>query len=125
MLGSRRSSYGSRRSSYGLGGIASGPFMCSMNDLDWRRESLTNHTEDGANGSGCGNDNLICQCFQCAAVNATRAKEANTNKGHGNATSLDTSNRITCGRVCASAPTSRYGPIIFFNSIYSSKLYDN
>jgi hypothetical protein len=85
-----------------------------MNDLDWRRDSLTNHTEDGANGSGCGNDNLICQCFQCAAVNATKVKEASISKGYENAASLDTSNRITCGRVCASAPTSRYASITYF-----------
>ena len=111
-LGSRRSSYGSRRSSYGLGGMTSGPYMCSMNDLDWRRDCLISHgNEDGVNiqgGGGCGNDNLVCQCFQCAAVNATKVEAASIGKGNTNSSSLEPSNRITCGRVCASAPTSRY-----------------
>ena len=79
-----------------------------MNDLDWRRDSLNNHIEDGATGSGCGNDNLICQCFQCAAVNATKAKEASASNESENTATMDTSTTITCGRVCASAPTSRY-----------------
>ena len=106
--GSRRSSYGSRRSSYGLGGMASGPFVCSMNDLEWRRDSLTSYIEGGTNRDGCGNDNLVCQCFQCAAVNATKVEAASTNKKYINANCLEPSNRITCGRICASAPTSRY-----------------
>ena len=111
MIGSRRSSYGSRRSSYGLGGMTSGPYMCSMNDLDWRRDSLVSHgIENGEipQRGGCGNDNLVCQCFQCAAVNATKAEAASVGKGNTNISSLEPSNRITCGRVCASAPTSRY-----------------
>ena len=86
--------------------------MCSMNDLDWRRDSLINHgIEDGANpqGGGCGNYNLVCQCFQCAAVNATKVEAASIGKGNANISALEPySNRITCGRVCASAPTSRY-----------------
>ena len=91
--------------------MSGGPFMCSMNDLDWRRDSLPNHIEDGGNRGrgGCGNDNLVCQCFQCAAVNATKAEAAKgTIKGVSNANCLESSNSITCGRVCASAPTSRY-----------------
>ena len=91
-----------------MGGMTSGPYMCSMNDLDWRRDSLVSHgIEDGANhqGGGCGNDNLVCQCFQCAAANATKAS---IGKGNTNVSSLEPSTRITCGRVCASAPTSRY-----------------
>ena len=91
--------------------MTSGPYMCSMNDLDWRRDSLVSHgIENGEppQGGGCGNDNLVCQCFQCAAVNATKAEAASVGKGNTNISSLEPSNRITCGRVCASAPTSRY-----------------
>ena len=68
--------------------MVNGPFMCSMNDLDSRRDSLPNQ---------------VCQCFQCAAANATRV-DVNLNS---NANCLGPTSRFTYGRICASAPTSR------------------